>query len=126
MRLDECYRILDLPEGASQDEVKRTYRHLTKVWHPDRFAQDPELQEKAQEKLKKINEAYDMIQSSPGASRARPFAAARQLGGYRNYALVLTFIGLLILFRRPAPGGLIVAALCLVIAIALGAARRSR
>jgi len=36
MRLDDCYRLLDLPPGSSPEEVKRAYRDLTKVWHPDR------------------------------------------------------------------------------------------
>lgn len=59
--LSECYRILDLAPGATQEEVKRSYRELVKVWHPDRFANDPELQKKAQEKLKLINLAYERI-----------------------------------------------------------------
>jgi curved DNA-binding protein CbpA len=33
------------------------------VWHPDRFPNDPRLQEKAQEKLKEINLAYDYLKS---------------------------------------------------------------
>lgn len=55
---DQYYEMLELASGASLEEVKRAYRDLVKVWHPDRFTHDPRLQEKAQEKLKKINEAY--------------------------------------------------------------------
>lgn len=36
---------------------------MAKVWHPDRFVLDPRLQEKAQEKLKEINEAYEQLSS---------------------------------------------------------------
>ena len=43
--LRECYRILDLLPGVSLDEVKRAYRELVKIWHPDLFASDPILQE---------------------------------------------------------------------------------
>ena len=44
-------------------ELKAAHRDLAKVWHPDRFLHDPRLQEKAQEKLKEINEAYEQISS---------------------------------------------------------------
>ncbi|HUO85392.1 MAG TPA: J domain-containing protein [Thermoanaerobaculia bacterium] len=59
------YRLLDLQPGASDDEVRRAYRELVRVWHPDRFGQDPTLRERAEEKLKRINEAYRIISSSP-------------------------------------------------------------
>lgn len=62
--LADCYRILDLPPDATQEEVKRAYRELAKVWHPDRFTGDPKLQHKAQEKLKQINSAYERIRKS--------------------------------------------------------------
>jgi uncharacterized RDD family membrane protein YckC len=60
----DYYKILGLKIGASLDEVKDAYKDLVKVWHPDRFANEPKLQLKAQEKLKEINEAYQMIQNS--------------------------------------------------------------
>ena len=59
--LRECYRLLEVEPGAPLDEVKRAYRELVKVWHPDRFTHDPKLQRKAQEKLKQINAAYERI-----------------------------------------------------------------
>ena len=75
MRLDDCYRTLELPFGAPEEEVKRAYRDLTKVWHPDRFAHDPSLRAKAEEKLKKINEAYETIGSARGDARGSPLDA---------------------------------------------------
>lgn len=41
--------------------VKEAYRDLAKVWHPDRFPGDDRLAEKAQEKLRVINEAYQRL-----------------------------------------------------------------
>ncbi len=64
MRLDDCYRLLDLDRRASAEEIKRAHRDLTKVWHPDRFGHDAALRRKAEEKLKAINEAYEMILAS--------------------------------------------------------------
>jgi hypothetical protein len=57
----EWFRILDLCSGASLDEVKRSYRELAKVWHPDRFAHDPSLLRKSQEKMKQLNHAYHQL-----------------------------------------------------------------
>jgi hypothetical protein len=69
--LAECYNILGLSPGASPAELKAAHRDLAKVWHPDRFLHDPRLQQKAQEKLKEINEAYEQLR--PGkAKRQRP------------------------------------------------------
>jgi hypothetical protein len=59
--LRRCYDLLGVAPGASAREVKTAYRDLTKVWHPDRFTHDPSLQQKAQEKLKEINEAYAQV-----------------------------------------------------------------
>jgi hypothetical protein len=59
--MDRYYEILGLQAGASIDEIRAAYRDLAKVWHPDRFAHDPKLQAKAQEKLKEINHAYEEL-----------------------------------------------------------------
>jgi hypothetical protein len=60
---DRFYEVLGMRPGASRQELKAAYRDLTKVWHPDRFAHDPRLQQKAEEKLKEINEAYEQLMS---------------------------------------------------------------
>ena len=68
MNLDQYYKILELKPGASPDQVKQAYRDLARVWHPDRFSHDPRLQQKAQEKLKEINHAYERLRSvDPGS-----------------------------------------------------------
>ena len=59
-----CYEILGLKPGASLKEVKQAYRRLVKKWHPDLFFQHPQMQRKAQEKLRQINEAYKELSSS--------------------------------------------------------------
>jgi DnaJ domain len=56
-----CYQLLGLPVDASQEEVKRAYRDLVRVWHPDRFSHDERLQTVAQDKLKEINGAYETL-----------------------------------------------------------------
>ena len=61
--LSKAYEVLGVKPGVSIKELKAAHRDLAKVWHPDRFLHDPRLQEKAQEKLKEINEAYEQISS---------------------------------------------------------------
>ncbi|HEY0386641.1 MAG TPA: J domain-containing protein [Pyrinomonadaceae bacterium] len=63
VKREKCLELLGLKAGASAQEIKAAYRDLAKVWHPDRFAHDPRLQEKAQDKLKELNEAYEALTS---------------------------------------------------------------
>jgi DnaJ domain len=60
--INRCYRTLELEPGASLEQVRQAWRELAKVWHPDRFPNDTKLQRKAQERLKGINGAYEILQ----------------------------------------------------------------
>ena len=70
--LNKYYELLGVRPGASVQELKTAHRDMAKVWHPDRFAHDPRLQQKAQEKLKEINEAYDQLTAARTGRRPRP------------------------------------------------------
>lgn len=79
--LIKYYELLGVSPGVSTVELKTAHRDLAKVWHPDRFAHDPRLQQKAQEKLKEINEAYDQLTSAKTGRRkpvSTPAASAKQ------------------------------------------------
>lgn len=137
MRLDDSYRLLDLDARASDEDVKRAWRDLTKVWHPDRFANDPSVQRKAEAKLKAINEAYEAIRGHrghwrPESERERepgrepadmPETAAalkqRRVRTYRSWSMGLAMTAFFILLRRPTPGGLLIAAILFCITAVL-------
>ena len=61
MNIDDCLKILELKPGASIDEIKTARVELLQVWHPDKFASNPKLSEKAKEKTLKINEAFNIL-----------------------------------------------------------------
>lgn len=62
--LDHYYKILGLNPGASLEEINQAYKDLAFIWHPDRIPADNQrLQQKAQEKLKEINQARDHLRS---------------------------------------------------------------
>ncbi|WP_169746932.1 DnaJ domain-containing protein [Edaphobacter aggregans] len=64
--MSEALDVLGLRPGASPAEIKEAYRDLVKVWHPDRFGNDARLREKAEDKLKQINDAYRLLQNAAG------------------------------------------------------------
>ena len=55
--MKELYNILEVPETATDTEVKKSYRKLALKFHPDKNQDDP----KAEEKFKKISEAYGIL-----------------------------------------------------------------
>ena len=63
MDIERCFEILELDRRASPDEVKQAYKDVVNVWHPDRFSNNLRLKRKAEEKLKEINSAYEILKS---------------------------------------------------------------
>jgi hypothetical protein len=58
----KAYQTLDLDPSAPFEEVRASYRDLMKVWHPDRYQQEPErLRQRAEEQVRKITRAYERI-----------------------------------------------------------------
>jgi len=54
------YEMLEISENSSQEELKAQYRFLVQAWHPDKFS-SPEQKEKAENKTKEINKAYEVL-----------------------------------------------------------------
>jgi len=52
--------ILGLPESATQQDITRRWRELSRKYHPDKFTSEEDKQD-AQEKFMEIKEAYEKI-----------------------------------------------------------------
>ena len=93
----KAYEVLGVKPGVSNRELKAAHRDLAKVWHPDRFLHDPRLQEKAQEKLKEITEACELLISGKTPRPAPVYShpqrqTTRRRSGNWAFAL-LVFLG---------------------------------
>jgi molecular chaperone DnaJ len=54
------YSILGVSPNASNEEIKKAYRELSRKYHPDSYVDNP-LAALAEEKFKEVQEAYEQI-----------------------------------------------------------------
>lgn len=57
---ENYYSILEVPENASPDDIKKSYRKLSMMYHPDKNKQNPDCIGKFQ----KISEAYEILRDN--------------------------------------------------------------
>jgi DnaJ like chaperone protein len=63
------YKILEITPSASDEELKKAYRKMAVKFHPDKVAAlGEDVQHAAQEKFKKVKEAYENIKKQRGLS----------------------------------------------------------
>ncbi len=92
MSAPDYYEILGVPRDASADQIKKAYRRMAMKVHPD-VATDPD----AEEKFKKVNEAYEVL-SDPnkksifdrggdpmGSGAGDPFGNMGGFGGFGSF-----------------------------------------
>jgi len=63
MEIDKYYKILEVNKSASPEQVRQAYKDLVNIWHPDRVSNNRRLKQKAEDKLKEINIAYEKVNS---------------------------------------------------------------
>ncbi len=78
--MNDPYSVLGVSPNASDDEIKKAYRDLARKYHPDNYQGNP-LADLAQERMKEINEAYDMITRSRSGSGSGSGSSAGQSYG---------------------------------------------
>lgn len=82
---ENFYNILEIPETSSLDEIKKAYRRLSLIYHPDKNNNNPE----ATAKFQKIVEAYETLGDSEkkkeyDMSRNNPFIKMMSRNGGQN------------------------------------------
>jgi DnaJ like chaperone protein len=59
---DSAYKILEIEPASTNEEVKKAYRRMAMKYHPDKVSHlGDEFRKTADEKFKKVNEAYERI-----------------------------------------------------------------
>jgi DnaJ like chaperone protein len=59
---DSAYKILEIEQSASDEEVKKAYRRMAMKFHPDKVSYlGEDFQKDAKEKFQKISKAYEEI-----------------------------------------------------------------
>lgn len=77
------YEVLGIKEQASEEEIKKAYRELVKKYHPDQYRDNP-LAKLAEEKLREVNEAYEMLIKQPSSKDSKSSRNYNQDYGYSS------------------------------------------
>ncbi|MDI9570019.1 MAG: DnaJ C-terminal domain-containing protein [Pseudomonadota bacterium] len=72
---EDYYQLLGVEKKASAEEIKKAYRKLAFKWHPDR---NPNNKAQAEEKFKKISEAYAVLSDQEKRQQYDMYGSADQ------------------------------------------------
>lgn len=72
MAKEDYYELLGVPRNASDSDIKKSFRRLAMKYHPDRNKDNPE----AEDKFKKIKEAYEVLSDAKKRSAYDQFGHA--------------------------------------------------
>ncbi len=85
MTRDEALSVLGVEPGASRAEIAAAHRELAQMLHPDKFGENKRLRARAEQQMKRINEARDVLLNGAGGGAAgsgsRAYTAAARGAG---------------------------------------------
>jgi molecular chaperone DnaJ len=76
----DYYEVLGVPRNASDEEIRREFRKLAKLYHPDRNREPG-----AEEKFKEINEAYQVLSDPEKRSRYDRYGRVDVAEGFPDF-----------------------------------------
>lgn len=77
--MTDPYEVLGLKRGASDEEIKKAYRTLSRKYHPDANVNNPNAAQ-AEERFKQVQAAYDQIMKE----KEQGYSAYGGFGGYQQ------------------------------------------
>lgn len=66
----EALNVLGLDSNATDEDIKTAYRECAQILHPDKFANNKKLQDRASEQFKRLQDAYNYLTSGRGSKGA--------------------------------------------------------
>src|SRR6185312_3972996 len=76
----DYYDVLGLSKSASKDEIRKAYRKLSKMYHPDLNKEAD-----AEEKFKEITEAYEVLSDDTKKSQYDQYGHADPNQGFGGF-----------------------------------------
>lgn len=76
----EALNILGLDEDATTKDIKVAYKECVQILHPDRFANNKKLADRATEQFKRLQDAYEFLTSGKGSKGGGSRSHARSNG----------------------------------------------
>lgn len=77
MNRTEALHTLGLDDEATPEDIKTAYKESAQILHPDRFATNRKLQDRATEQFKRLQEAYEYLTSGRGSKGPAASASRR-------------------------------------------------
>lgn len=81
--MNDPYQVLGVSRGASEEEIKKAYRSLSRKYHPDANVNNPN-KDQAEEKFKEIQAAYQQIMKEKTEGFSGQSGYGSGYGGYGN------------------------------------------
>lgn len=77
--MQDPYKVLGVAPGASDEEIKKAYRNLSRKYHPDANINNPNKDE-AEAKFKEVQQAYDYIMD-----KDNQYSGQQAYGGFGGF-----------------------------------------
>ena len=78
--MTDPYQVLGVSRSASDEEIKKAYRNLSRKYHPDANINNPD-KEQAEEKFKEVQQAYDLIMKEKQQGTSGAYSSYGPSGG---------------------------------------------